>query len=357
MQWITWPLLLAALFIEALALSAFLTPWACRIGMRMKMMDEPGERKIHTETIPRSGGIAIFTAFFSVLALNLLLAFIISPLLEDKIPHVKNMASKLGELLALLIGAAWIFAVGIIDDRVMMRPRTKFFCQIIAVIPLLIAGIQLHAFLWNFTGMLATVFWVVLLMNSMNFLDNMDGLSAGVGTICAAIFAWIAFDSGQNFMAAMFILVAGSYSGFLCYNFHPAKIFMGDSGSMLLGYLLAALAIQTDYWQQGSPSELSVIMPVVVLGVPLFDTVSVLWIRWRSGKPLYRGDKNHFSHRLVALGMSQRKAVVFIYLVTCCVGLSALPFRSLSGAAAAVYSLQVILWFVIIYNLERLAQK
>lgn len=354
---VSWPLALIALFVETLILSLILTPLSRKMGIALGMVDQPGERKIHAAPIPRSGGIAIFASFLGALLINLLAAWLLRGWLEERIPHVVNIPSKLGELLAVMLGGAWIFAVGVVDDRVTLRPRVKLICQLLATVPLLIAGIHLTGFLPPLVGMALTVFWVALLINSFNFLDNMDGLSAGIAAICCTVFAWIAGDSHQWFIAAMFLMLAGSLLGFLYYNFNPASIFMGDGGSMFIGYMIAVMAVLTTYYEQGLPTGFPVLMPVVVLGVPIFDTVSVCWIRWRAGRPLSQGDTNHFSHRMTALGMSRRGAVLFIYLVTGCVGLSALPLRSLDLASASVYSLQIILWFVIIYTIERLGQN
>ena len=355
-SYLTWPVCLGILFFEALILSLILTPFARQLGLK-KFLDQPGERKIHKVPIPRSGGIAIFGSFIIVIFCNGLAAWIFRDTIATHIPEAKNVFSKGGELLAVIIGAIWIFFVGLWDDKVTMSPRAKLICQLIAVIPILVAGIQLKSFLPIYLGKLLTVFWIVLLMNSLNFLDNMDGLSSGVGTICSLIFAWIAYDSGQYYMTGMFLVLAGSLIGFLRYNFNPASIFMGDGGSMFLGYMLGSLSILTTYWNSSIDSGLPVLMPIIVLGVPLFDTLSVFYIRWYNGKPLYVGDTNHFSHRMVALGMSQKKAVIFIYFVTACVGLSALPFKSLNFNQALIYSLQVIFWFVIIFMIERLGQN
>ncbi|MBN1515445.1 undecaprenyl/decaprenyl-phosphate alpha-N-acetylglucosaminyl 1-phosphate transferase [Candidatus Sumerlaeota bacterium] len=356
MQLLTWPVCLAILFFEAVGLSLLLTPVAQRLGQR-GFLDAPGERKIHEAPIPRNGGMAIVAAFLIVLLGNIAAAWLFRDALIERVPHAANLGQKWKELTAVLAGGVWIFGVGLLDDRRALRPLVKFAGQLLAAAPLLIAGIQLKSFLPDAAGMALTVFWVALLCNSLNFLDNMNGLSSGVGVICALIFGWIAYDSGQFFMAAMFLILAGSYAGFWHFNFNKGDIFMGDGGSMFLGYMLAALSILTNYWEAGAPSGLPVLMPVVVLGVPLFDTLSVFWIRFRSGQPLYKGDMNHFSHRLVDLGLSRRGAVMFIYLVTACVGLSALPFKALSLAQALVYSLQIVIWFCIIYWIERLGKK
>jgi UDP-GlcNAc:undecaprenyl-phosphate GlcNAc-1-phosphate transferase len=243
-----------------------------------------------------------------------------------------------------------------------MRPGVKLVCQIAAVLPLVATGTQIVGFLpWTWLGKLLTIFWIVLLMNSFNFLDNMDGLTAGVAAIVAAVLAWISYRAtpSELLMTAMFVTLAGALAGFLIHNFSPASVFMGDSGSLVIGYLLGALTVRATYYQVGEPRmpEIAVLTPLIVLGVPLFDTCSVLWIRWRAGRPLMQGDRNHFSHRLVALGMTERGAVVFIYMVTLCVAIGALLLRRLDLTGALIVTFQTALWFLIIYLIERLGKR
>src|SRR5690606_26360043 len=166
--------------------------------------------------------------------------------------------------------------------------------------------------------------------------DNMNGLSAGVAVVCAFSFYLVSRNGGEYFMMAMFAALAGSAAGFLPYNFPRARLFMGDSGSLFLGYMFAALSIMVTYYDAGVPSQLPVVAPLIVLGVPLFDTLSVMWIRWRNGKPLMQGDQNHFSHRLVVLGFSRTAAVVFIWGVTFTMGLAAVNLRWLPMEGAII---------------------
>src|SRR5690606_4205172 len=179
--------------------------------------------------------------------------------------------------------------------------------------------------------------------------DNMNGLSAGVAVVCAFSFYLISRAGGEYFMMAIFAALAGSVAGFLPYNFPRARLFMGDSGSLFLGYMFAALSIMVTYYDAGVPSQLPVVEPPVVPGVPLFDTLSVMWIRWRNHKPIMQGDQNHFSHRLVALGFSRVAAVIFIWVVTLMMGLAAVNLRWLPTAGAIIALAQVILFFLLIY--------
>jgi len=360
-QALNWPLCYALLFIESLVLAWLLTPAAGWLGQRLGLVDMPGGRKAHRQPTPRSGGIALFASFWLVIGANLAAAFLLartSAITAPIAPIARNLPLVLPKIAAVAAGALWIFAVGLWDDRRPLRPAIKLLCQIVAVVPMLIAKIHIVSFIpWAWVGTLLTLAWVVLLVNSFNFLDNMDGLSAGVGAIVAAVLAWISFRSGEWLMTAMFVVLVGILLGFLRHNFSPAAIFMGDSGSMFLGYMLAALTVLATYYKQGVPTRLPVLTPLIVLGVPLFDTCSVLWIRWREGRPLSQGDRSHFSHRLVNLGMTERGAVVFIYLATLCVALGALALHDLHLTEALLIALQTILWFVIIYFIERLGKR
>jgi len=358
---INWPLCYAILFIASAVLAWVLTPQAARLGERFGLVDVPGGRKTHRGPTPRSGGMALFAAFWLVVGVAVVAAIVSNKtVVKDApvTPIVRNIPKVSLQLLAVAAGSLWIFLVGLWDDRRPLRPSVKLLCQIAAAAPLLLARIHLVSFLpWAWVGYVLTVAWVVLLINSFNFLDNMDGLSAGVGAIVTAVLAWISFRSGEWLMTAMFVSLLGALLGFLRYNFWPARIFMGDSGSMFLGFMLGALTVLATYYKKGVPTRLPVLTPLIVLGVPLFDTCSVLWIRWREGRPLSQGDRHHFSHRLVNLGMTERGAVVFIYLATLCVALGALPLRELQLAGALLIACQTILWFVIIYFIERLGKR
>jgi UDP-GlcNAc:undecaprenyl-phosphate GlcNAc-1-phosphate transferase len=361
MHILSWPVCYAILLFESLALAWLLTPAAGRLGEGFGLVDIPGGRKAHRRPTPRSGGIALFASFWMVIVFNLVAAALVSQVgssIAPVAPIARNIPEVLPKLLAVAVGALWIFAVGLWDDRHPLRPTIKLLCQMVAVAPMLMAKVHIVSFIpWAWVGTLLTLAWVVLLINSFNFLDNMDGLSAGVGAIVAAVLAWISFRSGEWLMTAMFVVLLGVLLGFLRHNFSPATIFMGDSGSMFLGYLFGALTVLATYYARGVPTRLPVLTPLIVLGVPLFDTCSVLWIRWRAGQPLSQGDRNHFSHRLVNLGMTERGAVVFIYLATLCVALGALPLRDLHLTGALLIALQTILWFVIIYSIERLGKR
>ncbi len=350
-----------AIAVEAFVLALVAVPVARRLGLRLGFVDRPGGRKIHDAPVARCGGVGIYLAFSLTLALNLIairLGFARKFVPEALQPYLANVAFVSDKLGALFAGATLMMLTGLADDRLDLRPGLKLALQILAAVPLVATGITIKAFLpWPWMGALLTIAWVVLLTNSFNFLDNMNGLSAGVAAIAVLSFYLISRIGGEYFMMAIFAALFGALLGFLRYNFPRAEVFMGDSGSLFIGYMIAGLSTMVTYYHQGVPTQLPVVAPLLVLGVPLFDTISVLWIRWRHGAPLMKGDRNHFSHRLVALGFTPTQAVLMIYLLSLIVGLGAVNLRWLPWTGALFALVQCAAFFLIIYLLERTAQK
>ncbi len=256
----------------------------------------------------------------------------------------------LPQLTGFLVGSTCIFVLGLVDDvrGVGFSYKWKFAVQILAAAILVGSGVRLEFLPHPALNILVTMLWVVGITNAFNLLDNMDGLSSGVALISALILAILTISQGQIFSALILLALAGSILGFLRYNFHPSKIFMGDAGSLFLGFTLAALTVSNSYVTPQSATKLPVVVPVLVLGVPLFDTFSVIVIRWKEKRPLFVGDTSHFSHRLVKLGMSIRQAVLFIYLVSICIGISAILIPELSLFQSLLVLLQEGLVFGII---------
>ncbi|MBX3729830.1 MAG: undecaprenyl/decaprenyl-phosphate alpha-N-acetylglucosaminyl 1-phosphate transferase [Candidatus Sumerlaeia bacterium] len=355
-------LLTVAAFVQALVVGAVLTRVARALGPRLGLMDAPTlARKTHAAPIPRSGGLALFAAFWGCLGLNLLLASSVVPHLGFLPESVRHLAGNIGmrgmQLGGIALGCLMIFVLGVVDDRWGLSPRVRLVVQILAVLPLVATGTTIQIFLPWWAGAALTVFWLVLLTNSFNFLDNMNGLSSGVAAIVAGVLALQSALAGEFYMMLLFGLLGGAAVGFWLHNFPRASVFLGDCGSTHLGFLLGALTVVSTYYKPGAASQLPVLMPLIVLGVPLFDTLSVLWIRWRAGRPLMEGDTNHFSHRLVALGMSRTEAVLVIYGVTLCVGLAAVVLRALDWRYGLVQTAMIVLLFVAIHWIERLSRR
>jgi UDP-GlcNAc:undecaprenyl-phosphate GlcNAc-1-phosphate transferase len=274
--------------------------------------------------------------------------------------HIEGLTHRTKMLTALILAAALLHGLGLLDDKHHLGPFVKLIVQLAAA--LLVAGageIRFSFFISNpYITTLLTVLWMVVIINAFNFLDNMDGLSAGIGAICSAMLLSAALTSGQVFVGAFLALLIGVLLGFLVYNFAPAKIFMGDAGSLLVGLFVAVATIQTTYYRPDTQSGMwfSTFMPLVVLAVPLYDFISVTILRLWQGKSPFVGDKQHFSHRLVARGMSRRQAVLTIYLATACTGLGATFLDEVSSAGAVLIFIQTMLIVLIIAILEQPAK-
>lgn len=349
------------IFLLAAALALATVPIVRALGERAGIVDRPEANKTHFGPIVRCGGMGIVLAFCGTLLGGLALMHFPQPrtLLPASIAgHVPNIPFVFGKLAAVMGGAIMLALVGLADDKFGLRPLVKLLLQAAAGLVLVAGGVTVNLFLpgWLPQAVL-TVAWVVLITNAFNLLDNMNGLSAGVALVCALCFYLVSRAGGEFFMMAMFAALAGSVAGYLPYNFPRARVYMGDGGALFIGYLFAALSIMVTYYDAGVPSQLPVITPLIVLGVPLFDTLSVMWIRWRAGKPLMQGDQNHFSHRLVALGFSRVKAVLFIWAVTLTMGLSAVNLRWLTTTGAVITLAQVVLFFLLIFALEIQGKK
>jgi len=230
--------------------------------------------------------------------------------------------------------------------------------QVLVILPLITLGVRITLFIPNFyISSLITLLWMLAIINAFNLLDNMDGLTTGVGLIASFICFIVTSQQHQTFTSIALLAFAGALLGFLRYNFNPAKIFLGDAGSMFIGYILAVLTITASYYKEGLPTHLPVVMPILILAVPIFDTFSVISIRIKRKEPIFGGDKNHFSHRLVALGFSQRGAVLFIYLITFCLGITATLLTQVNILGGIIIFIQAALVLSIIALLESVARR
>jgi UDP-GlcNAc:undecaprenyl-phosphate GlcNAc-1-phosphate transferase len=290
------------IFAAALTLAMAATPIARRVAFHSGVVAVPNSRRVHRRTTPLLGGVAIYVA--SAVAV---LAF------GDRF--------YVPQIVGILVGASFVSFLGLWDDRRDLPPGVKLIGQIFAALLLLLTGIQLQLFGSPVVNLLVTVLWIVGVVNALNLVDNMDGLSGGIAAIASAFFLVLAASSGQYLVGSLAAALLGACLGFLYYNFNPASIFMGDSGSLFLGYILAAVALKLkiDGLQGGSW-----LVPVLVLGLPLFDTALVITSRIRRGVSPLVGGKDHVSHRLVRLGWTHREAVLGLYLVAGALGISAL---------------------------------
>ncbi|NLX22796.1 MAG: undecaprenyl/decaprenyl-phosphate alpha-N-acetylglucosaminyl 1-phosphate transferase [Phycisphaerae bacterium] len=356
-----------ASFAGAFALSAALTPIVRRWARGRGFVDRPqgpGSHKLHREPTPFGGGIAITVAVLLPMAAILAVAVagrrvdFIASLLAEWMPQwpywLGGVAEKLPVALAIIAGALILHLLGIIDDHWPLSPPVKFAVQI-AVALMLSVGFEIRAAeaLGPIPATAVTVAWIVVLTNAFNFLDNMDGLAGGVACITALVLAACALQVGQVFVPCLLLLVAGAVGGFLLFNFPPATIFMGDAGSLVVGYLLAVCAILTTFYdpeQQRTP--FGVFVPLVVFAVPLYDMGSVVVHRWRLGVSIFRADRRHFSHRLVRRGMSPTSAVLTIHLATMATALPAILLPRLDWPGATLVFGQCVCVVALIAILE-----
>lgn len=321
------------IFAAALMLAATGTPLARRAALRLGVIDQPAERKVHRSPIPLLGGVAIYAG-----VIGALLFF------GDRF-YVNQLAG-------IVLGATWVSFFGLWDDRWGLSPLLKLLTHVVAALILVLSGVQvLLPVPWP-ANLLITITWVVGITNAFNLLDNMDGLSGGVGAVAATFFLLLAAISGQYLVGSLAAAVLGACLGFLLYNFNPASIFMGDTGSLFLGFLMAALGIKLRF-PANSP-VVTWMIPMLVLGVPVFDTTLVVISRLRRRiNPFTSPGKDHTSHRLVRQGWTRREAVMALYLVGGMLGSLAI-FVSQAGVleAYAVASLALVMASWGLYRLE-----
>lgn len=308
-------------FLVALAMAVILafgiTPLIRHIAQRVGALDRPVARSVHTQATPYLGGLAIFLAF-SIVAVSFL--------------GVHNRP-----LQGILLGGAVIVALGIFDDIFVIRPLWKLLGQIAASGILIWFDVRIEWIKNPFGGLImldtlavplsipVTLFWMVAFINMMNLVDGLDGLAAGISSIASITLLFSALQTNQSTMAVLLSAVlAGSALGFLPYNFNPAKIFMGDGGAMFLGYILGAVSVEG---MLKSTAAIAFLVPVLAMGLPIFDTAYAIFRRWKNGVPFHQADKEHLHHRLLRLGLSHKDAVLVMYFISGWFGISALAIN------------------------------
>jgi UDP-GlcNAc:undecaprenyl-phosphate GlcNAc-1-phosphate transferase len=294
---------LLLIFAAALVCAIGATPIARQVALRLGIINEPAGNRFSNKRIPMLGGIAMYAAF------------IIAVLLFAEQFYISQM-------LGILVGATWVSFLGIWDDRKMLNPLVKFAGQILGALILIMTGVQVEFLHQPMLNAVITIVWVLGITNAINFLDNMDGLSGGVAAIAAFFFLALAALNGQILVGMLAAAMLGAALGFLLYNFNPAIIFMGDAGSLFIGFILAAIGIKLRF--PANTDLVTWMVPVLVLGVPIFDTTLVTLSRVRRRVPIYVGGKDHTSHRLVRLGLSPRASVLVLYCVSAACGVLAL---------------------------------
>ena len=339
-----------AAFLLAFALCAIFITLIRRYAPAWGLVDKPGVRKIHERVMPKGGGIAIVLSLFLAYGLSWYGLGLLTNWLSLPGPFSK-------ETLAVLGGGLVIATLGLVDDWCNLKPWTKLTVESLVAFVLIHFDLRITLFVpSDWFSFFVTWGWIVLITNSFNLLDNMDGLSAGVAWISAAIFFAAAIQTGQWHVTFLLAGLLGSLLGFLAYNFPPASIFMGDCGSLFIGYFMAVLTIYATFYEP-TASIFPVVLPLLAMAVPLFDTGTVAWLRWRQRRPIFQGDKQHFSHRLVELGLTRRQAVLTIYLVTFATGLSTMLLYQVTLWGAVIILVQIISLLAIIHILQQTAAQ
>ncbi len=361
-----------ALIPAALAVSCPLTAILARLGHRLGAFDSPGvegQVKEPQRRVPNTGGVAIFAgiALPMLAGLALLVPLARTSDLEWQeepglIPvalweHLPGIAQQAPLALGLLSALAALHLLGVIDDRRPLGPWIKLTVMLVAAGAIasltdtrLLTALDAHVG-GPWLSIAITVLWIAVVTNAMNFIDNMDGLCAGVASVAGTCFLAAALLSGQWFVAATLALLVGSCLGFLAYNRPPARIFMGDGGSLVIGFLLGFLTVRTTYYDAAG-GWYAVFMPLVVLAVPLYDFVSVTIVRLRQGKSPFVGDLNHFSHRLVRRGLGKPAAVAVICGLTGVTGLSGVMLASLAPWQAILVGVQCVVILLVVAAFE-----
>lgn len=336
-----------------------LTPLAQKAARWLDVMDRPsGEKhKFHGNATPLLGGAAMLSGWLLLITAGLL----IFPQMHNAEffstfnQHLPGAYSVLDRIIFIALGAVLATALGTFDDVRHLKAHWKFLGQLIVALTAAgPGGIRITLFVQApWFGFVVTVFWFMMLMNAINFFDNMDGLAAGTASIALLLFTFSAGFQQQYFVACLSALGCGCALGFWFYNYSPASIFMGDGGSHFLGYLLAIASAGTTFFNPDTAATpVSVLIPLCILAVPIFDACTVTVVRTLNGKPFWIGDHNHISHRFVRMGLSRKRAVQLVHLLCLLTGLGALPMLWGSLATTIVVAIQMLLILLLITILQ-----
>lgn len=284
-------------------------------------MDVPGYRKIHDSPVPLAGGLAVITGLAIPILFVVLCACLGS--LPESFAHIVSygLSNRGWQLAAILVGSIAMLALGMLDDSRDLLPKWKLLGQVIIALAVAASGVRVTMFVdSDIFSYAITVLWILTVTNSVNFQDNMNGLCPGLGIICGWFFAWHAGLEGQYLVATLAFLFSGALFGFLPFNFPKGRVFLGDGGSHVVGFVLSVLAVLPDFYSDDTPYKWLIITPLLILFIPLTDLISIIVIRCRLGQPIWVGDNNHFSHRLVRSGHPKTRAVLLLLLISAVIG-------------------------------------
>ena len=331
-------------FAVALIVALLITPAVILLAQKTGAMDAPNARKVHKKPIPRIGGLAIYSGF---------MAAIIFVALKFGLD-----GEQFQETVGLVVSGSLIVALGLLDDYKNLPAKLKLLGQIgAAAVLVLVFNVRIEFMTDPFGDYLyldnlaipATMFWLVGLTNTVNLIDGLDGLAAGVASIASFTIMLIALEQNFILVAVLTAALAGAAVGFLKYNFNPAEIFMGDTGSMFLGFMLAGISVTGAV---KSVATIALVVPVFALGLPILDTTFAIVRRIRGGVPIFKPDKGHLHHRLLSVGFTQRQAVLLMYVISALFGLSAIALTAVSCQIAVLILLVVVA--AIVYGVKKL---
>ncbi len=307
-------------FLLAMFVSYVLTPYIKKLAFKIGAVDKPDNRKVHKRIMPRLGGLAIYVAFV--------------------IGCVASMEVT-WDIFGILLGGTLIVALGVADDVYQLPAKVKLLGQVVAACVLVAFDIRIEwvnnplggYFYLDMLSIPFTIFWIISFTNVVNLIDGLDGLAAGVSAIASLTIILVAIQMGYFHVAILTAALAGAIIGFIRYNFNPATIFMGDTGSMFLGYMLAAISI---YGAVKTAATIALIVPAIALGLPILDTAFAIMRRYANGRPIFQPDKGHLHHRLLDKGMSHKEAVLFMYGITAVLCIGAVLWAEMDGFYAAL---------------------
>jgi UDP-GlcNAc:undecaprenyl-phosphate GlcNAc-1-phosphate transferase len=355
------PIIYPTAFSAAFLVSVILTALVKKLAAASGFVAHPRQERFHKKPTVLGGGIAIFATivFFCIAAVILIQVRCAIPASKIDI-SLSDFAGKLPQLVIIIICSAALFGLGLWDDIKNIGPGTKLFIQFAAAFAAAYwADVRVELFIESkiITSIIST-FWIVLIINVFNFLDNMDGASAGIALIVSLILFFTSTLSGQILVSGFAMLFAGTLTGFLVFNFFPADIFMGDAGSLVVGFFVAILTLRTTYYQHTETNRWYIVfMPLVIMALPLYDFISVTLLRIKQGKSPFVGDTQHFSHRLKKRGLSETQTVLTLYLATLATGLGAIVLKILDSAYGMFVFIQTIMVLAIIAILESTGQN
>ncbi|MBN2018701.1 MAG: undecaprenyl/decaprenyl-phosphate alpha-N-acetylglucosaminyl 1-phosphate transferase [Sedimentisphaerales bacterium] len=349
------------LLVGSFVISAGLTFAVKRVATRIGFVARPTEDRYHRSVVALGGGVAIVATIITILIAGILVVrLIVAPgkltsMGQSVTVHTTGFLEKTGQLIIVMACIGVLFITGLIDDRKRLGPFVKLAIQTaVAIAAAAFADVRVELFIQSkLVTSLLSAFWIVLIINAFNFLDNMDGASAGIAVIVSAILFTAAAMSGQVFIGAMALLLIGTLLGFLIFNFPPAKIFMGDAGSLPMGFIVALLTLRTTYYHESAEGAwYAVLIPLISMAVPLYDFLSVTFLRISQGTSPLVGDTQHFSHRLRKRGLSDTQTALTLYLATLCTGVGAIILYQVRPAGAVLIFIQTIMILAIIAILE-----